>query len=471
MVTTSARLSVGPRASLRQLGRRRSWSPAATAALIADGQWTCIDQGSHALRGFRRPESLFSVVAPGVDLVELPLRSDRDIPGNLPDLRVGLVGRQAELKRLVAALSTESLVTLVGVGGVGKTSVALNAAHAAAAGFADGAWLVELGELTSPDDVGSVVAAELHLRLPSGADVGQLIAAALGRQHRLLVLDNCEHLIDAVAQLVETIVAHCPNVVILATSRELLGLDGECAIAVGPLPIEASTGRSEAAQLFCARVEGHLGVFQPDADQMAVVDEICRRLDGLPLAIELAAAPMPAFGLPQLLHRLNDRFGLLTRRRGAVDRHRSLRTTVAWSYDLLTADEQLVFDRLSVFTGDFDITAADAACGFEPLVGSVGEHVAALVERSMLNVERGSIDSRYQMLETVRQYGEEQLAQRGETEVVVGRHLAHFVAWVEVADAGIRGRDERLWHHRFEADWHETILLDAIDDVLASAEK
>ena len=163
---------------------------------------------------------------------------------------------------------------------------------------------------------------------------------------------------------------------------------------------------------------------------------------------------MPAFGLPELLQRLNDRFALLTRRRGAVDRHRSLRTTVAWSYDLLSQDEQLVFDRLSVFAGDFDIAAADAVCRFEPLSGDVHLHVASLVERSMLNVARGPRDTRYLMLETVRQYGEEQLARRGETEAVIGQHLAHFVTRVETADAGIRGPDEALWHHRFEADWH-----------------
>ena len=276
----------------------------------------------------------------------------------------------------------------------------------------------------------------------------------MGRQQRLLVLDNCEHVIDAVTQVVEAIVAHCPNVAILSTSRELLGLDGECAVAVGPLPTDADDGPSNAAQLFCDRVAAHLGEFAPVADDLSIVEDICRRLDGLPLAIELAAARMPAFGLPELLQRLNDRFAVLTRRRGAVDRHRSLRTTVAWSYDLLSPDEQLVFDRLSVFAGDFDIAAATAVCRFEPLSGDVHLHVASLVERSMLNVARGPRDTRYQMLETVRQYGEEQLAQRGETDAVIGRHLAHFVAWVETADAGIRGRDEARWHHRFEAEWH-----------------
>ena len=236
-VSRAARIAAAARAT-------QIVASAATAALIADTRWACIDLGSHALKGLARPEPLYAVVAPGVDTVDLPLRTDRDVPGNLPDVRVSLIGRASELQRLERVIGKDQLVTLVGVGGVGKTVLALAAAQAASATFTDGAWLVELGELTSPDEVAPTFAAVLQLRLPSGGDVSQAIGAALGRQQRLLVLDNCEHVIDAVAQVVEAIVAHCPNVAILTTSRELLGLDGECAVAVGPLPADADDGPS-----------------------------------------------------------------------------------------------------------------------------------------------------------------------------------------------------------------------------------
>jgi predicted ATPase/class 3 adenylate cyclase len=428
---------------------------AATAALIADGGWTFLDAGELDLRGFERRERVFCLAAPGLNVEDLPAGFER-AGGNLPRQRSPLIGRSAESKRLSSLLQPGALITLVGPGGAGKTRLALSVADVASPHFADGAWLVELGEVSDPDAVAPAVATALDLRLGPAANNCEAVSMALGRQERLLILDNCEHVIDASAELIESVRVRCPHVTILVTSRELLGLDDELAVPVRPLGLDSDEGMSEAAQLFCDRADGVLGGFAPDLGDLGVIEQICRRLDGLPLAIELAAARVAVFGVQQLLDGLNDRFDLLTRRRGAVERQRSLRTTVAWSYDLLSADEQVVFDRLSIFPGDFDLAAADSICGFEPLQGPVVDRIASLVERSLLTNVRGSGAARYQMLETLRQYAEEKLEKRSESNRLRQRHLDYFVAWTERADAGIRTRprDELRWHHMFAADWH-----------------
>ena len=427
---------------------------ASTNALIADSGLNTVDFGEYELKGFERPERLFCVDAPSLNIVEVPLRFGVPVIGNLPRQRAALVGRESETERLGGLIGCGSLITLVGVGGVGKTRLAVSVACDVTSRFADGVWLVELGEVSDPDAVALAVAAALGLRLGSSADSCAAVATALGRQERLIVLDNCEHVVAACADVVEAIRARCPSVAIVATSRELLGVDDEVSFLVQPLGLDPRETISEAAQLFCERAEGVLGDFEPNANDLEIVEQICRQIDGLPLAIELAAARMSAFGVEQLRDGLNDRFNLLIRPRGAVERQRSLRTTVAWSHDLLSSNEQLLFNRLSIFPGDFDLDAAEAVCGYRPLGARLGGHVASLVDHSMISVVRRSGGTRYQLLETMRQYGQEKLESSQDSIMLAQRYLAYFVAFAAAADAGIRGRNELRWHHRFADEWN-----------------
>jgi predicted ATPase/class 3 adenylate cyclase len=426
---------------------------AATAELVADDVLSLTDLGAHRLAGFGRPERLYRVVVPGIPDVSRPLRRDQDEFGNLPHHRAPLVGRDSELRALDGLLEPGTVVSVTGVGGVGKTRLALAAARAAAHRFADGAWLVELATVVAPADVPAAVASQLRLQPEADIDAAA-IATILARQERLVVLDNCEHVLDAATELTDALGRHSAAVTVLATTREALGVDGEHVLAVRPLPVDGGDQISDASRLFCERASGVLGSFDPSASDLAVVDDICRRLDGLPLAIELAAARLPTMTLAELDSRLGDRFALLTRRRGVVERHQSLRTTMGWSYDLLSAPEQIVFDRLSVFAGDFDLDAAVAVVGEVTDAMPAEDILGSLVAKSLVLVIRGPSGTRYQLLETLRQYGEERLKARGETFDVRQRHLRYFLEWSSRADAGVRSASELAWHHAFAVEWH-----------------
>jgi predicted ATPase len=427
---------------------------AATAALIVDESWGLVDVGRHRFEGFSRPERVYRLVVAGMVDVDRPLRSGSAAVGNLPSQRASLVGRSQELPVLDRLLEPGSLVTVTGVGGVGKTRLALAAAWRARHRFPDGAWLVELADVFAPGDVATAVATVLGLRLPADLDMATGVAAALGEQRRLVVVDNCEHVLDAASEVVEAIGKRCPMVTVVATSREPLGLAGERLLPLRPLPVDADGERSEAARLFCERADGVLGHFEPPVDELAVIDAICRRLDGLPLAIELAAARLPTMSLAELDERLNDRFRILTRRRGAVERHQSLRTTVAWSYRLLCPDEQLLFDRLAVFAGGFQLPAADAVAGAAPLVGVVEDLLSALVDKSLVTAERRPTGTRYQQLETLRQFGEERLEDRHDAATTRRRQIDYFVAWSEQAHSGLVSPEEPRWCQICVDEWH-----------------
>ncbi len=427
---------------------------AVTAALLAGDAWVrTSDLGEHRLRGLERPERLYRLDADGLAVVDEPLRRGGEGLGNLPHRRARLVGREQGLQDLERLLVGGALVTVTGVGGVGKTRLALAAAAAAADRFADGVWVVELAQVVVPGDVAALTATVLQVQQALGTDGVPGVATALAGQRRLLILDNCEHVMSAAIELIEAIGVRCPDVAILATSREPFGVEGERILVVRPMDVDGIDGTSEAAQLFCERAAGVLGRFDPDADDMVVVDDICRRLDGLPLALELAAARLPTMSLQELDARLSDRFGLLTRRRGAVERQQSLRTTVAWSYDLLAEDERLLFERLSVFAGGFDREAADAVNGTTDGHRSVDDLIASLVDKSLLVAVRASSGTRFQLLETLRQFGEERLQARGASIVMRRRHLDHFLAWAEQADRGLKSPADLRWHRAFVAEW------------------
>ena len=423
---------------------------AATADLVVDEGWTTVDLGPHRLRGLERPERVVRLDPPGLPVVALALRTGRELAGNLPHPATTLIGRDDELHRLVGLVGTHRLVTVTGTGGAGKTRLALAAAEAVAGQFPDGMWFVELGELQDAADVPSAVATTLGLQPAPGGEDTTSSFAALADQHALLLLDNCEHLIDGVVQFVTAIESQCDRITVLATSREALGLGHEVRFNLRPLDVNGDGAPSDAMRLFCERAAAVLGSFQMSQADVAEVDEICRRLDGLPLAIELATARLSAMTVAELRAHLDLRFETLTRRRG-VSRHQSLRATVAWSYDLLTAVEQSFFDELSVFGADFGADAARAVGGDTTV--PVQDLLMSLVDKSLLTADRGPLGTRFRQLETVRQYGEARLQGRGGSPASMRRQLDHYVAWVEAADAAIKGPDELQWHQGFTAEW------------------
>ena len=410
---------------------------AATATVVADvlpAGAGVVDLGMHSLRGLDRPERVFQLTGSGGGERFGPLVTA--MVGNLPSALTSFVGQSMEVKRLAGELPARRLVTLTGVGGVGKTRLALEAAWAARDEFDAGAWLVELAPLVEPDAVVHAVAAVLRVEPQPGVELAESIVASLTGRRLLLVIDNCEHVIGPVHGLVSRIVGSCPTVTVLATSREPLGIGGERTVAVRSLdPV------LEAVELFCDRAEAIDATFAPTSEDRAVIAEICARLDGIPLAVELAAARTRSMSLGEIHRRLGDRFRLLRGSgRGGVERHQTLRATVAWSYQLLEPVERAIFERCSVFAGTFDEAAVEAVCA-EPDIDrdDVVDVLASLVDKNMIVFDRRNVASRYRLLETLRQYGEEQLGDA--LDGYRHRHLAHYVTVAHELDRRLQGSD------------------------------
>jgi predicted ATPase/class 3 adenylate cyclase len=382
--------------------------------------------GEHRLRDLGAAEELFQVG----DGVFPPLRSLDTVPTNLPVARTDLIGRSDEVAALSALVTGEQLVTLTGVGGVGKTRLALGVAASIATEFPDGCWLVELAPITGDDEVVNAVAASV--RSPTTGP--EALAAYLADRRVLVLLDNCEHVLDATARLVDVVLASAPDVHVLITSREPLGLEGEQVRRVrsldlpdsGALPDRAQA--TAAVQLFIERAGAIAEGFAVDAGNVAAVVEICRRLDGIPLALELAAARVGSMPPVEIARRLDERFRLLGGgSRRTQERHRTLFAAVSWSYDLLTDHEKAVFRRLAVFPGSFRLEAAEAVAAAGE--GDVVDCVSRLVDRSLVLYEPGT--GRYRLLETLRQFGVDRLAEAGETDATRARHAGHFLALAE----------------------------------------
>jgi predicted ATPase len=386
-----------------------------------------IDLGPRRLRDVPTPVQVFQVRAEGLPTDFPPLRALDTSPGNLRRVATSFIGRESEASDVQAALKVHRLVTLTGVGGVGKTRLALEVAGRLVDEFPDGVWFFELAAVTDPTAVPDAVAAVLGITQQPGNTVADSVAAALEGRVRLLVFDNCEHLLDAAADLIDAILAASATIKIVATSREGLGIADEQLWPVPSLDIGAGVD-SAAAALFIERAQHVSPRFTAgDVREAAAVVEICRHLDGIPLAIELAASRMASMTASEVRDRLDHRFRLLVGSRRSPARHQTLRHAVAWSYDLLDDAEKALLDRCSVFAGGFDLQSACTVAGFNDSDEyAVLDLLDALVRKSLLVAERSAGRTRYSMLETIRQFAEEQLVARGEASEIRAAHSRYF---------------------------------------------
>ena len=378
--------------------------------------------------------------------VGLPHRKPRQpFRTNVPIAGSPLIGRSAPGQHLINVLSAYRVVTLTGPGGIGKSVLALEVARSLFSIPEGNCWLVELASLSDAALVPSAVASVIGLKIGGDVISAELVARAIDEEKVLLVLDNCEHLADATAHFVETMVRLCPNVSVLATSREILRIEGEYVYRVPPLDVPpqlredvADLDAYSAIELFVARLMALDSDFLARPESLLLVAEICLHLDGIPLAIEFAAARAATLGLQQIANRLNDRFGLLTAgRRTALPRHRTLRATLDWSYELLTELERSLLHRLGIFAGGFTLEAATAVMSDTGLTASmVAEEIASLASKSLVSLDASVPSGRWRLLETIRAYALEKLAESGEAEQVARRHAEFFRDLLAPAMAG-----------------------------------
>jgi predicted ATPase/class 3 adenylate cyclase len=389
-----------------------------------------IDLGPRRLRDLPTAVRVFQVRAAGLRTDFPPLRALDSSPGNLRAAVTSFVGRESELAEVQSAVKAHGLVTLTGAGGVGKTRLAVEVATRLAAEFPDGVWLFELASVADPAAVPDAVAAVLGITQQPGRSVSDSVAAALEGRIRLLVFDNCEHVRDAAADLVEAILAQSATVRVLATSREGLGLADEQLWLVPSLDVDTGTD-SAAVNLFVDRARSVSARFSMGTgDEAAAVVEICRRLDGIPLAIELAASRMASMTAGEVRDRLDQRFRLLVGSRRGLERHQTLRHAVSWSYDHLDAAEKKVLNRCAVFAGGFDLESACAVTGSDDPDAAdeyaVLDLLDALVRKSLVGADNSSGRTRFSMLETIRQFAEEQLVAGGAATEVRSAHARYF---------------------------------------------
>jgi predicted ATPase/class 3 adenylate cyclase len=464
-----------------------------TAALVRDGlppEASLLDLGEHLLRDQQGPLRIYQLIHPSLPQSFPPLRTapkgQHNLPGSLtptnlphelttfPPLRTQerrksnlplrltrFVGRVREIEQVTDLLSRSSLVTITGAGGIGKTRLALQVASRLVDAYEDGVWLVELASLTDPDLVPQAVMAVLDFRDQPGGESLDTLALNLADRQSLLVLDTCEHLIAPLARLAERLLQACPRLHILATSREVLGIDGEVPWRVpslsmprlDPLPSLEELVEYEAVALFADRASA-TGGFQVTAETAPALVEVCQRLDGMPLAIELAAARLKILSVTQVRDRLSDRFGLLTgANRAALPRQRTLRATIDWSYQLLSLPEQELLCRLSVFAGGCSVEAVEAVCvGGAVAADSILDLLAGLVDKSLVMVEPIPSSHRYRLLDTIREYAREEQAAASDGDVVHERHLEWCLALAVKAQPALHGPDQLTWLNRIDIE-------------------
>lgn len=455
-----------------------------------------LDLGLHRLQDLARPEHVFQLAHPELMDGFPALRSLEAFPNNLPVQLTSFIGREHEMEAVRRLVRSSRLLTLTGMGGSGKTRLALQVGADILGDYPDGVWLVELAGLTDPALVPQAVASALGVREEAHRPVLPTLAEYLRQKQLLLILDNCEHLVDAAAQLADTLVRASSTLQILATSREALGIGGESTWAIPslslpslPAPPRAGTAPTlpdphaaealsqyEAVRLFVDRAVAVSPAFAVTNENAPAVAQVCHRLDGIPLAIELAAARVKVLSVEQIADRLDDRFRLLTGgSRTALPRQQTLRALIDWSYDLLTPPERALLRRLSAFAGGWTLEAAEQVCAGEAGDGpeldsyEVLDLLAQLVDKSLVLVDEGSgHEVRYDMLETVRQYSRDRLQEAGETAAVRANHLAFYLGLAERVEPELQRPRQALWLDQLEVE-HEN-LRTALEWSLTHAE-
>jgi predicted ATPase/class 3 adenylate cyclase len=417
-----------------------------------------VDLGEHWLKDLAQPEHLYQLTVEGLPLAFPPLKSLVTLPNNLPRHLSTFIGRRDDVAEVRQLTAEAPLVTLTGPGGVGKTRLCLQVAAELLDNFADGAWLVELEQIVDANLVAQQVAVALGIDQASDADPREAVVAHLRSREALLILDNCEHVVDAVARLANDLLRACPGLRVLATSREPLGVPGERLYPVRSLSLPSgkrlttdALADSEAVHLFAERARAADPTFELTDANVAAIAEICRRLDGIPLAIELAAARVRALSPQQIAERLDDRFRLLTGgSRTVMPRHQTLRAAIDWSFDLLPDTERSVLWRLSVFAGTFSLEAAEAVCaGSDVEQYEVIDNVTHLVEKSLVTRQ----GEQYRLLETVRGLARERSLEAGESEAAFARHCNWYLGFTRrAAPAFFRGPESAQWLDRLEAE-------------------
>ncbi len=443
---------------------------AAAGALVRDALPPGVvlkDLGSHRLKDLGRPEQIFQLAAEGLESEFPPLRSldNPELPNNLPFYLSSFVGREPELAEVGALVGSLRLVTVAGAGGSGKTRLALEVAAQLVDEMGEGVWFVDLSTVSDPEQVPVAILRTLGAREEAGAPPLERLLDLLRDQRVLVVLDNCEQVIDACAKVVELIDRNCPRVRVLTTSREPLGIDGERVYRLRPLSLPdegtsalAEIEHSDAVELFIERVRARDDSFVLSEEVAPLVASICRRLDGVPFAIELAAARLGTMSLSDLSDRLDQRFRLLTGgSRNALARQRTLQAMVDWSYDLLNETERHVLMKLSVFTGSFDLEAAEAVCKTGTSgVFETDDVLGSLVNKSLVTTERSSASLRYKLLETIRQYACDQLvATAGDAGLQQARleHASHYLSLAEAAGPELIGSRQAVFLRRLDAEY------------------
>ncbi len=383
---------------------------------------------------------------------------------NLPVPITSFIGREKEVEEIIKLLSKNRLVTLTGAGGMGKTRLAIECSNKLVGKFRDGVWWIELVGLNDASLVPRAVAKAVDVREPPNQPLIETLAENLASKQILLVMDNCEHLVSACAQLADRLLSECKNLKILATSREALDILGETVWHAPSLSLPdiqeglgiKSLSKYESVRLFTERAEVLQPQFMLTEQNVQAVVRICRRLSGMPLAIELAAARIKMMTVDEIASRLNDRFSLLTSgNRTGLPRQQTLRAAIDWSHDLLTESERIIFRRLSIFAGGFSLDAAEAVCGFREIKQSeVLDLLGRLVDKSLVDVEADSVlnETRYRLLETIRDYARVKLEEARETEEMIEQHLEFFSGFVGHAGKGINSIDQVAWFQRVERE-------------------
>ena len=420
--------------------------------------------GEHRLRDLDTPETVYQLISPALPDAFGPLRSlsSIQVPNNLPQQLTSFVGRHREVADLKELFEKSRLVTLIGSGGCGKTRLSLHLASDLLEEFADGVWVVELESLAEPAFVPQSVAGVLSVAEVPGQDIATTLEAALADKRLLLMLDNCEHVLTACAQLTDSLLRSCPHIKIMATSREALGIPGEAAHRVPSLAVPDAKvhivpdklAQYESARLFLERANSASPLFALTEENASEVAQVCRQVDGIPLAIELAAARVRSLSVGDISSRLATSFQLLTGgSRTALPRQQTLRATIEWSYNLLSDPEKTVLRRLSLFAGGCTPAAAQSACGGTTIDESeVLDLVISLNDKSLVVAQTGREKTRYHLLATVSQYAAERLEEFGETNAVAAKHSEHFRNLADEASGKLIGPEQQLWLDALEAD-------------------